>query len=277
LKTKRNITTALSIRIISAALLATLGASIALAQESESGADLAKAAQNPISSLISLPLQNNTNTGIGPNDETQNILNVQPVYPFDFNNDWKVITRTIFPIISQPDVLTGGNGREDGLGDVSFTAFLSPAAASKVIWGVGPTFVLPTATDDTLGSDKWSAGVSAVVLTMPGDWVVGSLFSQVWSFAGSGDQDVSLFTWQYFVNYNLPNGWYLTSSPINTANLEADSDNRWTVPIGGGVGKISTIGKQPINLQVSAYKNIESPEFGADMQIRLQLQFLFPK
>ncbi len=122
-----------------------------------------------------------------------------------------------------------------------------------------------------------SGGASIVALTMPGNWVVGSLLSQVWSFAGSGDNDVSLFTWQYFVNYNLPNKWYLTSAPINTANFEADSDNRWTIPIGGGVGKVFTIGKQPINAQVSAYKNIEAPELGADWQFRFQLQFLFPK
>jgi hypothetical protein len=239
--------------------------------------DLAKKAQNPISNMISLPLQNNVNTGIGPNDETQNILNIQPVYPFAMNENWNVITRTIFPVISQPDVLTGGQGRKNGLGDVNFSAFFSPADSGKVIWGVGPALVLPTATDDALGSDKWSGGASIVALTMPGNWVVGSLLSQVWSFAGSGDNDVSMFTWQYFVNYNLPNKWYLTSAPINTANFEADSDNRWTIPIGGGVGKVFTIGKQPINAQVSAYKNIEAPEFGADWQIRMQLQFLFPK
>jgi hypothetical protein len=280
MKTKRHITTALSIQITTAILLGTLGASVALAQEaqeSKTEEQLAKAAQNPIANLISLPLQNNINTGIGPKDETQNILNIQPVYPFAMNKNWNVITRTIFPLISQPDVLTGGKGRVNGLGDVSFTAFLSPAAASKITWGVGPVFVLPTATDNALGTDKWSVGVSAVVLAMPGKWVVGSLFSQVWSFAGSGDRDVNLFTWQYFVNYNLSNGWYLTSAPINTADMEANSDNRWTIPIGGGVGKIVKLGKLPVNAQVSAYKNIVTPTLGADWQIRLQLQFLFPK
>ena len=128
-----------------------------------------------------------------------------------------------------------------------------------------------------LGSDKWGAGASVVLLTMPGNWVVGSLFSNVWSFAGSGDQDVNLFTWQYFINYNLPDSWYLTSAPIITANWEADSDNTWTVPFGGGIGKIFRIGKQPINGQVSVYYNLETPDYGADWQLRLQLQFLFPK
>lgn len=239
-------------------------------------ADLAKAAQNPIANMISLPFQDNINTGIGPDDETQNILNIQPVWPISLNDDWNLITRTIFPVISQPDVLTG-DGRINGLGDTSFSAFFSPAKSDSITWGVGPVFLLPTATDDKLGADKWGAGASAVVLAMPGKWVVGSLFSNIWSVGGSGKQDINLFTWQYFINYNLPDSWYLTTAPIITANWEADSDNRWTVPFGGGVGKIFKIGKQPVNAQVAAYKNVESPELGADWQFRLQLQLLFPK
>jgi len=242
-----------------------------------SQSELAKQAQNPIANLISLPFQNNTNFGIGPDDETQNILNIQPVWPFSLNDQWNLITRTILPVISQPDVLTGGEGRINGLGDTTFTAFFSPKDSGKLIWGAGPVLLFPTATDDTLGSDKWGAGPSAVLLTMPGQWVIGSLFSNIWSFAGSGDQDVNLFTWQYFVNYNLPRGWYLTSAPIITANWEANSDNRWTIPFGGGVGKIFKIGKQPMNGQVSAYYNAEKPDSGADWQLRVQLQFLFPK
>jgi hypothetical protein len=112
---------------------------------------------------------------------------------------------------------------------------------------------------------------------MPGKWVIGSLISNVWSFGGSGDQDVDFFTWQYFVNYNMDNGWDLTSAPIITANWEADSDNTWTVPFGGGIGKIFRIGKQPLNAQISAYYNAEKPASGADWQLRLQLQMLFPK
>ena len=179
-------------------------------------------------------------------------------------------------MISQPGLLPGQD-RTNGLGDTIFTAFFSPKNSAKLIWGVGPAILIPTATDDALGSDKWGAGASAVFLAMPGKWVVGSLFSNVWSFAGSGSQDVNLFTWQYFVNYNMPNGWYLTSSPIITANWEADSSNRWTIPFGGGFGKIFRIGKQPMNAQVQAFYNVEKPEFGPDWTLRLQLQFLFPK
>lgn len=238
--------------------------------------ELAKAAQNPVASLISLPFQNNTNFNFGPQEKIQNILNIQPVWPFSIHEKWNLITRTIVPLISQPE-LTPDTERTFGLGDTTFTAFFSPKDSGKLIWGVGPAIVLPTATDDVLGSDKWAAGPSFVALSMPGNWVIGSLFSNVWSFAGSGEQDINFFTWQYFVNYNLPGGWYLTSSPIITANWEADSRNKWTVPFGGGFGKIFRIGSQPMNAQIQAFYAAAKPDFGSDWILRFQLQFLFPK
>lgn len=257
--------------------------------QEQSNADLAKTAQNPIANMISLPFQNNTNFDIGPDDdEVQNVLNIQPVIPVTINENWNLITRTIIPIISQPDFYTGREGRDTGLGDITLSTFFSPSDSAKLTWGVGPMFLFPTATDgplggtaedggESLGSDKWGAGLSVVGLMMPGKWVIGSLLSNIWSVAGSGEQDINLFTWQYFINYNLPKGWYLTSAPIITANWEADSDNTWTIPFGGGVGKVFSIGKQPINTQLSAYYNVEKPEFGADWQLRFQIQFLFPK
>ena len=257
-------------------LVSLLMCNSAMAAEQNSQ-DLAKASQNPIANLISLPIQNNTNFGIGQDDETQNILNIQPVWPVSLNENWNLITRTILPVVSQPGVLTGGEGRVNGLGDTTFTGFFSPKDSGDITWGVGPVFLIPTATDDALGSDKWGAGPALVVLTMPGKWVIGSLFSNVWSFAGSGDQDVNLFTWQYFINYNLAGGWYLTSAPIITANWEAASGEKWTVPFGAGFGKIFKIGKQSINGSAQAYYNVDKPTSGADWTLRLQLQFLFPK
>ena len=273
--------------VLSFALIFT--ATNAIGQE-QSQEDLAKQAQNPIANMISLPLQNNTNFGISPDeDQVQNVLNIQPVIPFSITENLNLITRTIIPIISQPDFFTGGEGRVTGLGDITLSAFFSPTDSKKITWGLGPIFLFPTATDgplggisedggESLGSDKWGAGASFVGLMMPGQWVFGSLLSNVWSFAGSGERDINLFTWQYFINYNLPKGWYLTSAPIITANWEAaDSDNTWTIPFGGGVGKLLKVGKQPINTQLSAYYNVEKPEFGPDWQLRFQIQFLFPK
>jgi len=238
--------------------------------EEASDSDLAKKTQNPLSNLISLPLQNNFNFGVGPNEDMQYRLNIQPVWPFEVSDEWNVITRTIVPFISQAGIATG-------LGDTTFTAFLSPRDAEKVIWGAGPAVLIPTATNDGLGRDRWGAGPSLVVLTMPGQWVIGSIFSNVWSFAGSGTQDINLFTWQYFINYNFSSGWYLTSAPIMTANWLASAGNVWTVPVGGGAGKVVRFGKLPVNLSLQGFTNVAKPQFGTDWSIRFQMQFLFPK
>jgi hypothetical protein len=238
---------------------------------------LAQAAQNPVGDLISVPLQNNTNFGFGPYDRTQNVLNIQPVIPISLGSDWNLITRTIFPVITQPDFFSE-NGSTTGLGDVNLTAFLSPSKPGKLIWGVGPAIILPTATDQSLGSGKWSAGPSVVALTIQGPWVAGLLISQVWSFAGQSDRaDVNFFLAQYFVNYNMDHGWYLVSAPIITSNWEASSGNQWIVPFGAGAGKIFRIGKQPINMNMQAFYNAVKPDFGPDWQFRFQLQFMFPK
>ena len=146
-----------------------------------------------------------------------------------------------------------------------------------MLWGGGPAILLPTATDNQLRAGELGAGPSVVFLAMPGRWVVGSLFSQVWSF--TGDSDVDLFTWQYFVNYNLPKGWYLTSSPIITANWKNSSDDTWTVPFGGGVGRVFRVGSlPPINSSLQAFYNVENPSnVGPDWSLRFTLQFLFPR
>jgi hypothetical protein len=246
------------------------------APKAESDQALAQAAQNPVAKLISVPFQNNFNFNVGPRNVTQYILNVQPVIPVSLNEDWNLITRTIMPIINQPAPAPGTRSAF-GLGDINPTFFFSPAKSGKLIWGVGPTFTLPTATDSMLGSGKYSTGPAAVVLTMQGHWVVGALANQQWSFAGWGDHYVSAFLAQPFVNYNLPQGWYLVSAPIMTADWSADSDNQWTVPVGGGIGKIQRIGKLPLNFQIQAFYNAVVPEYGPDWQLRFQIQFLFPK
>ena len=261
--------------IVSAAALCT--PSLAVAQASDDAA-LAKAAQNPIASLISLPFQNNTNFGVGPENKTQNILNIQPVYPVSLNSDWNLITRTILPVISQP-AFTPQQSRENGIGDINFTAFFSPIDSGSWTWGVGPTVTAPTASDDRLGTDQWLGGVSFVALTQPGNWVYGALISNSWSMGSGSDPDVNSLFLQPFLNYNIPDsgGWYLTSVPIITADWEASSSQRWTIPLGGGFGRVFNIGKQPVNGQLQAFYNIEKPDNGADWQLRAQLQFLFPK
>ena len=255
--------------------LAFPSATAATAQEQETEA-LAKAAQNPVADLISLPIQNNTSFGLGPNERTQNVTNIQPVVPFRISDRWTLITRTVVPIISQPD-LSAESGSTFGLGDINASLFLSPANAGGLIWGIGPIISLPTATDAALGSDKWGIGPSLILLTMPGHWVVGVLVNNIWSVAGNDDRaDVNQLLVQYFVNYNLANGWYLTSAPINTVNWELDEDKA-TIPLGGGVGRVFRLGRQPVNAQVQAFYLAAKPANGPDWSLRLQFQMLFPK
>ena len=236
---------------------------------------LAKAAQNPLASMISLPFQNNTNTNVGPLDGTQNILNIQPVWPIDWNDNWNLITRTIVPVVSQPAMSAAGS-RKSGLGDITFTGFFAPKETEKWIWGAGAAVLLPTG-GDGLTADKWGLGPSIVALSMDGPWVYGGLVSNVWSVAGSGASDINLLTLQPFINYNLPGGRYFTSSPVISANWEAASEEQWTVPLGLGYGKIFKLGNTPVNGQISLYRNVKRPTNGAEWQLRAQLQFMFPR
>jgi len=240
-------------------------------------AALAKAAQNPVANLISVPLQNNTAFAIGPYNRTQDVLNIQPVIPVKLTENWNVIMRIIQPIVWQPypNQNTGG---EYGLGDMNPTFFFSPSKPHKLIWGVGPTFVIPTATNDILGQGKFSMGPGVVLLSTPGHWVIGTLINNVWSVAGSGSRPpVNQMLLQWFVNYNMKKGWYLASSPIVTADWRASSGNQWTVPMGGGVGRIMKLGFQPVNLLAQLYGNTVHPTGASSWGMRLQIQFLFPK
>ena len=254
--------------------------------------DLAEAAQNPIASMISLPFQNNTYFGIGPDDITANALLIQPVYPISLSKDWNVIARAIIPLIyvegfhaTNPEVPNAQIAVDStfGLGDINLTPYFSPKklldlGGGKFTWGVGPSLTLNSSTSAEIGSEKWSAGPAAVGVFMKKPWVAGALVRQLWSFAGSDDrEDVSQFLLQPFVNYNLSKGWYLASSPVITANWKKDSSNRWSVPLGGGFGRIFKIGKQPVNAQVQAFYDVAKPDFGNDWSLRFQFTFLFPK
>ncbi len=251
------------IAVFAAGLLAAVHAHAEMTAE-----ELAKLAQNPVGNLISVPFQNNTNLNFGPEKGTQNILNIQPVIPIEIDKDWNIITRTILPVVSMP-ALGPEIDSTNGIGDVVFTAFLSPANPGHLIWGVGPVFQLPTNSSAELGNKNWGMGASFVVLHLEhGDpWVYGALVNNIWSLTSDkqgGSYSTGLI--QPFVNYNFEGGLYLTSAPILTVDWNADSGQQWTVPIGGGVGKIFHLGKLPVNTQISAYYNAVKPDFGANWQ-----------
>ena len=248
--------------------------------------DLAKQSQNPVGDLVSLPFEFHHYDGI-QNDASVNALFIKPVYPVKVGN-LNLINRGIIPVF---DLDAGAGGfdydgvetepapdDQSGLGNIQYQGFFSPAEPGSVIWGAGPVIEAPTHSDD-LGSDHWSAGIAGVVLTMPGNWVVGGLVQNIWSIGGGGsdEPDVNKMTLQYFLNYNLDGGWYLTSSPVMTANWEADSDDRWNVPIGGGFGRLVRFGKQPVDFKFQAFGYAEQPDGGPDWNAQFSVKFIFPK
>ena len=265
---------------------------------------LAKAAQNPIASMISIPIQWNATPGTqwAPNsldpkakhDRVLNVVNVQPVYPFKLSDDWTLVTRTIVPFLgipfADPEIGVTSTGdpylkRWDqenrvGLGDINPTAFFVPTLEGDFTIGFGPTLSAPVS-DVPLSSGKWPLGPALVGVYTKGPWVVGGLVNNMWSFAGDEDRsDVNKMLIQPFINYNLPKGWYISISPIITADWE-NEDQGWTVPIGAGIGRVFRVGKQPINMSVHGYYNAVKPEIGGeelmgDWTIRTQIQFLIP-
>jgi hypothetical protein len=253
------------------------------AKQAQGGGDLRSAVQNPISSLISLPFKFTFDYGASNGDAS--FLNIQPVIPITVG-DWNLVNRVIIPLIDSPGEIAGtpdipnpiqGNGAT-GLGDINYSLYFSPVKYDKAIWGLGPSITMPSASDKELGSEKWSAGPTGVVLFQPKWGTVGGLVRHLWSFAGDSDRsNVNQSLFEPFVNYNLPDGWYLISDIIITANWKADSSNTWTVPLGGGVGKLFKLGEQVINARTEAYYNVEKPDNAPDWQWGFTVQFLFPK
>src|SRR5262249_12758634 len=232
-------------RILAASLLIAASSVVwpahaAHAEEAPPGAseeELAKKTQNPVADLISVPFQSNFNFNAGPREKTTYVLNVQPVIPLNVTEDWNVITRVITPIINVPS-LGPGIENASGLGDINPSFFLSPAKPGHLVWGVGPTFTFPTASNKNLGTGKFSAGPTGVALLMEGPWVVGALANNQWSFAGWGEKPVNSLLVQPFLNYNFSHGWYLSTAPIITSDWTQRASQQWTVPVGGGGGKL---------------------------------------
>lgn len=257
---------------------------VCLSSPSFADDDLRAKAQNPVASMISLPLRFTADFG-APNGSAY-ILNVNPVIPVSIG-DWTMVNRLLIPAVASVDGFIAGTPgipsgypsgeRKTGLGDINYSIYFSPAK-SKPIWGVGPSITFPTASHNSLGSQKWSAGAAGVVLVQPKWGTYGGLIRQLWSFAGNDNRpDVNQFLLEPFLNYNLDDGWYLLTDMIITANWDAPSNQQWTVPVGGGFGRLFVIGKQAVNSKLEAYYNIERPDAAPDWSMVFTFQFLFPK
>lgn len=251
--------------------------SLVIAQEEEVK-DAAKEAQNPLANVISLPFQNNTDFGIGSFDKTANVTNIQPIIPVLIGQKgWLLINRFIIPFPKSTPVAESEN--EDnivGIGDISYTAWFTPPGKGKMTWGFGPVTIWPTASDDRLGQGKFSIGPSFVFVKATPKFVAAAVISNWWSVAGDSDRaDVNTFYFQYIFTYFLQNKWYATTAPILLADWEMDSDQRWVVPFGAGIGKMFNLGKQPVDLNLHGYYNAVKPDGFADWQLRVQFKLIF--
>ena len=220
--------------------------------------------------------------GAGANDYVFNIFNLTASTTRKFG-DWALLNRLTIPIPYLPaSAFVDKSGSLTGVGDIEYTGFFARDESKrrfKLVGGIGPTIVFDSATDDRLGLGKWLAGPTLVLVSLPDPLVVGALVRNLWSFAGDDNRpDVNLFLVQPFFNYNFRNGWYLASTPGIIANWEAqDKRNRWTVPIGGGVGKVMFRGeKRPINIRLQGFYFLEKPDLTPDWMLQLQFQILFP-
>ena len=242
----------------------------------ENADELAKKLSNPLAAMISVPLQSNFDFGAGEDNGFAYTLNIQPVIPISINDDWNMISRTILPIAYR-DYLPPPDGDTFGLGDITQSLFISPKAPgpSGITWGAGPVFLIPTATDDFLGTGKFGIGPTAVVLKQTGPWTVGALANHIWSVAGDDDrEDVNSTFLQPFVAYALGHGTTLNLNTETTYDWIAD---QWTVPINFGVSQVFNIGKQAMSIQVGGKYYAEKPEGGPDWGIRTTLTFIIPE
>ena len=239
--------------------------------------ELAEKLDNPISSLISVPIQYNYDEKFGVNDDGKlNVLNIQPVIPFRLNDDWNLITRTIVPLIDANDVPTGTS--KSGIGDTLHSDFFSPSkiGANGVIWGVGPVFLLPTATDDLLGGKKWGAGPTFVALRQKNGWTVGMLANHVWSFAGDDDRpDVNNTYAEPWIGYTTESAWTFEVSTELNYDWET---HQWQIMPNSNISKLVMFGKRPVNFGAGVHYWAQSSEEGPEgFGARANVTFLLPK
>jgi hypothetical protein len=251
-------------------------ASVPAAEQNE--ADLAKKLSNPVAELISVPLQYNFDHEFGTErDGERSTLNIQPVAPVTLNENWNVISRTILPVIHQTGIVPGTSSKS-GIGDITQSLFFSPSkpTAGGVIWGAGPAFLLPSASDDQLGTEKWGLGPTIVVLKQQHEWTYGLLANHIWSVAGDEHRaDINSTFLQPFLSHTTATAWTYGLNTESTYDWHAEE---WSVPLNVTVAKLTKLGRLPTSFTVGARYWADSPETGPHgWGLRLVVTFLFPK
>ncbi|HSY65173.1 MAG TPA: hypothetical protein VK829_11270 [Terriglobales bacterium] len=241
--------------------------------------ELRKIARNPFADEIKLTFEEDFTFNQGPYDRSANSLEIQPVIPLSIMGDWLLVARVVATAIAyQPDSLARSGGTT-GLGDTTSSFFLTPAHTGKLIWGVGPAVLMPTATSNPLGAGKWGVGPTGAVLVEPEWGSVGVLVENIWSVAGGSNRSpVNQLQIEPLFSYNLPRGWYLTSNPTIVADWTQPTTERWLLPIGGGAGRSFSIRKQAADSNLTLYWNAIRPanQFSPKWQLILEFTFLFP-
>jgi len=239
-----------------------------------SNEQVAKNLQNPLANMISVPVQLNYDQNIGDDDKGDRyITNIQPVVPINLNEDWLLISRTILPIVSLDTTTTD----ESGTGDIVQSAFFSPKqSANGWTWGVGPVFLLPTASDDALGQEKWGVGPTAVALKQENGWTYGALINHIWDVAGDDDRsDVNATFLQPFMGYTWPSAFSLFLNTETTIDWENDTE---AVPINFVASQVAQVGSQTLSFGGGLRYWADSPDNGPEgWGARFVVTWIIPK
>lgn len=231
---------------------------------------------NPIAEVDVLTFLVDQNWNFGPDEEgSVGTLTFIPRLSFRLNEDWFLKTRTILPFVWQNDLPLKGID-DTGLSDMRTAQYLSPARLTPEgwVWGVGPVWLFPTATEDTLGLDKWAVGPSAGAFRYVGPWLYGMLADQFWSFAGPGEREVNLTVLQPQVTYVAPT---LTSFTLSTDATYDWESEQWLVPLNFRVSQLVKLGGVPFQVGIGGRYWLESPEFGPKgWGLRAQFSILLP-
>ena len=242
----------------------------------EEVSEVIEVADNPVAKKLALSFENVLSMGTEPGDKTHDQLRIKALFPTK-SDDWWLVHRPILPVFHKRQI-TDGEGSVTGLGDLSYRLYFSPRKKNDIIWGIGPAFIFPTATNSRLGAGKWSIGPTIGLVAMPGQLAYGLVVLNVWSVAGESDRpSVNVLEVIPIFSYVFSNGWFIGSNPEIFAIWNADKDNRWLVPLGAGIGKAIRIGNQAIALRLGGYYNVVRPFGVPEWDVHISFDLLLKK